>query len=430
MAGSAITEKWEYKTDIITAYDGHEQRIQTRQHPRHLVSFDYPAMNYLDAQWLRGLGRLKQNLLYYIPMWQSIVRLKDDYVGGLGLSVESECMYGLRDCEWVEIFVRDDIGQDGVNIVRQVDGYLNDSILLKKEINRKLDKRNTWIYPLRRCSVQPFDNLNYIWSNGTNMTHNFEDLLQKPSSDSVFVPDEYISYYEDYPQRNRWNLPEYIRNRNVLLISPQWTEEGSVSLSMDKATTRLDNDTGKFVYDMKNMNSYDIQTFTLSLMCRQAINNIVRFFNRVKGRYKSFYIPSWVNDISIIKDIEKGDNFLETNFSSISDFYRTNTRNKTLVIFTKDWQYYMVDILTYSYILRNKKKIGKVILKQPVDFNLSLDNILMASFLNLVRLDSDELQLNYETDSVANCTLVMREVDDDSSNVVTNGSTNPTGWLE
>ena len=50
---------------------------------------------------------------------------------------------------------------------------------------------------------------------------------------------------------------------------------------------------------------------------------------------------------------------------------------------------------------------------KPITFNLSVSNILMASYMNLVRLDSDELQLNYESNDVTNTTLVMREVDDD-----------------
>ena len=36
----------------------------------------------------------------------------------------------------------------------------------------------------------------------------------------------------------------------------------------------------------------------------------------------------------------------------------------------------------------------------------------MVCYLNLVRLDSDELVINYESNVVANTTLVTREVDD------------------
>ena len=45
MADTKITERYEFKTDIITAWDGHEQRIKTRQLPRHFLTYDYSAMN-------------------------------------------------------------------------------------------------------------------------------------------------------------------------------------------------------------------------------------------------------------------------------------------------------------------------------------------------------------------------------------------------
>ena len=103
MSGKSITEKYEYKTDIITSYDGHEQRIKTRQFPRRFLSYDYPAMDCLEAQWLRGLGRMRQSDTWYIPMWQSPGYLRDDFIGGKGLYIRFEDMYNFRDCEWIEI---------------------------------------------------------------------------------------------------------------------------------------------------------------------------------------------------------------------------------------------------------------------------------------------------------------------------------------
>ena len=86
MSGANITEKYEYKTDIITSYDGHEQRIKTRQEPRRFLSYDYDAMSCYEAQWLRGLGRMRQTDTYYVPMWQSPVYLVDEHMAGKALS--------------------------------------------------------------------------------------------------------------------------------------------------------------------------------------------------------------------------------------------------------------------------------------------------------------------------------------------------------
>ena len=55
---------------------------------------------------------------------------------------------------------------------------------------------------------------------------------------------------------------------------------------------------------------------------------------------------------------------------------------------------------------------GKVLLTDSQEEQINLNNIAMVSFLNLVRLDSDDLQINYESNVVADVTLAMKEVDD------------------
>lgn len=411
MAGDRITEKWEYKTDIITSYDGHEQRIKTRQYPRHYVSYDYPAMNCFEAQWLRGLGRLRQSDTYYIPMWHNVTRLAEDFPGmGKSLYINKEHMYSFDDVEWIEIFVKDDPNQFGVNMVLRVENYFDQIIGLKKVLTKPLYKENTWIYPLKRCSIQPMNGFQYIYSNGASVTHSFEDLLRKPVN--LKIPDKWVTDFENYSLRNKWNLPEHYDNREVFVASPQWLDDDSLSLSVDKAVTKMDNETGQFLYDLKNEKSYDVHTMELILMCKEAINNMQRFFKRVSGMYKSFYAPTWANDIELLQDIEAQNNYIYTKWSNISDFYISNKRNKKLVIFTKDKHSYILDILTYGYEMIDGVKVGKIMFTNPLGMNIPKSNVLMCSYFNLVRFDSDELQLNYESDIVANVSLVFREVDE------------------
>ena len=91
MADTKITERYEFKTDIITAWDGHEQRIKTRQLPRHFLTYDYSAMNAYQAQWLKGMNRIRQSDLYYIPMWHNPAYLAEVFVAnGKALYIEKE----------------------------------------------------------------------------------------------------------------------------------------------------------------------------------------------------------------------------------------------------------------------------------------------------------------------------------------------------
>ena len=414
MSGSNITEKYEYKTDIITSYDGHEQRIKTRQEPRRFFSYNYDAMNMYQAQWLRGLGRMRQSDTYYIPMWQAPIYLSQPHYGGKALYVQKEYLYNLRDCQYIELFVTDDVNQGGINLVNQiVDVQETESDIwllgLKLPIKRHLNPKNTWIFPLRNCSIQPSSSLSYMFSNGTSMTHNFEDLLQKPVN--LVLPSKIVAD-ADYEGKNRWNLPKYIDSKEVLQIEPTWADDESVKLSMDKNVSRLDNETGIFVYDLKNVKSYDIHTYQYILLNQEMIHNMIRFFRRIGGMWKSFYYPTWVNDLQVVEDIKANDNYIIVGWNKISQYYVNNRRSKKIVIFTKDWKSYIFDVVTYSDIKIGDNTYGKVVLSKSTAIDLNKENILMVSYLNLVRLDHDDLQLNYETNVVANTTLTMKEVDD------------------
>jgi len=93
-------------------------------------------------------------------------------------------------------------------------------------------------------------------------------------------------------------------------------------------------------------------------------------------------------------------------------YYLSNNRKKKIIIFTKDLKSYIVDILSLTFETIADKKYGKLLLANPITVDLSLSNIKMISYFNHVRLDSDELQLNYESTQVAQVTLTTKEVDD------------------
>ena len=411
MADTRITESFEFKTDVITAYDGSEQRIKTRQIPRHSLSFDYDAMNLFQAQWLRGMSRIPQSDLWYVPLWCRPGYLREDFiVHGKALYINTDYTYNFEGCEWIEIFVEDDYLQSGTNLVCRVDRFSDGLITLRKKIDRPLLAKNTWIFPLLKFSVKPSTSMNYVYSNGTAVTLGFEDLLLEPS---IHVPHKYRNEYDiNIEKFNQWNMPSDIDGVEVLLNSPQWLEDGSVKLQIDRNINRLDAETGVFVYDMKNYSTYDVHSMDIYLCGIKMINNMIKFFNRRGGKYQSFYCPTYANDFELVLDVLPTSNTLYTKYTHLYKFYANNSRKKKLIVFTKDWHSYIYDIMAYSHEVIGGIDYGKRVLAQPVGTVLTKDNVLMISYFNRVRFDNDTLVLNYESNIVANTTLVMREVDD------------------
>lgn len=410
MANTRITEKIEYLTDIITAYDGHEQRIKLRQLPRYSYSYDYDAMNGYQAQWLRGQTRMRQSDMWYIPMWHCPAYLKEDFVEhGKMLYIDNEYMYNFRNCDYIEIFFTDDFTHTA-NIVREVNSYVDGGIRLKKKIDIRLYTENTFIYPLKQCSTTPTDSIKYIYSEGNSESLNFE-VIQKESK--THVPDNFVNYYvTNIEHYNPFNIPETYNGREIFITTPQWVGDDCHNLTVTKNAQRMDNTTGFYVYDLRNNKSYDSHTTTFLLYGQARINNMKKFFERVCGRYKSFYMPTWVNDFQVDRDLHEDDNFIYTEFNSLYQYYVGNGRNKSVIIFTRDWNALVFDIMAYSYENIGDNTYGKLVFDRNLGINCSKEDVVLVCYLNLVRLDSDELVINYESNFVANTTLVTKEVDD------------------
>ena len=411
MSETKIQVTYSYLTDVWQSYDGQEQRRCLRSVPRRTISYEYTSMNSSEAQWLRAQLRKKQNNFEFIPMWHDVAYLSEDFLGGKSMYIDPEYMIGFHNCDTIEIFAHDDVmHHEGINITKKVKKYENNIIHLKTVLDKKLNKKNTWILPLIRCSVQTPLSSSYIYSNGTNIKMIYEDIGYKPTFDIN------SQYYEQYNYLvdgfNRYNLPPSYNGRQVFLNTPQWLDDDSLTLKVSKNVNKLDNDTGIFKYDLKNTNSYDTHEITVLLRNKRMINNIIKFFTKVKGQFKSFYCPSWANDFNLAQSIKKGSNYIYTDLSEMYRYYMENGRNKKIVVFTNDWKSYIFDISAYAYEKIEDKKCGKLLLGSSSPVNIPIKNVRMVSFFNLVRFDSDEMQINYESNIAATVQLSMKEVDD------------------
>lgn len=411
LANGNIVVKYEYSTDVWTSYDGHEQRRCLRQYPRRVVSYDYTSMNALEAQWLRAQIRKRQSAFDFIPMWHDIAYLETDFYGGKTLYIEEDFMMGFQNCDAVEIFHCDDVmNHTGANVTKKVKSYFGNTINLKTNLDSILLKANAKIVPLIRCSTPETATFSYVYSNGSNVTISFEDITFNTNLDI----DTKYTYQYDFMVKgfNRYNLPTTVGNKEVFLNEPQWVDDESHTLDINKNVVRLDNTSGIFKFDLKNSMSYDTHHTTVLLRNKRMINNMIKFFNHVKGRFKSFYCPTWVNDFQIAFDIKDKANYINVELSELYRYYLNNGRKKKIVVFTRDYKSYIADILSYSYDTVDDKLYGRLVLGSSFPTYIGKDDVTMISFLNLVRLDSDELTINYETNTVATVELTMKEVDD------------------
>ena len=419
MSDTKITETYEFNTNILTSYSGREQRIKTRQYPRHMFSYDYDGMDIYQAQYIRALLRRKQNQTQYIPYWPNVTRLVEDIVGGWMVRIPKESLFNFYNCYSRELFAQDDVTSKDANVVRKVRGYRIDNatdtavIELTTPLHAKYKAKATFVFPLIKTVTQPSSEAQYMFARGTHTTLNFEcvDTVSKTKLPPSVLP---INY--DIKEFHYFDIPKEFNDRPVFLFTPSWVEDESVQLKIDKNVTKLDNKTGVFQYDVKSNKCYDTNIWDINLLNKEMIYNMIKFFISVGGMYKAFYLPTWVNDVETYDGFLAGRNFICTELSAMAEYYSSITRNKYIIVLTKDFKSYIFKIMGYAkdtiaFNDGSKKLMGKILLSETIGTQIPLDNLLMVSYLNLVRLDSDELKLDYESDCVATTTLSFKEVD-------------------
>ena len=293
-----IVEKFQFKTDIITAFDGSEQRSALRSIPRRYLSYKYTSTAAWEAQYLRMLTSNQQNSVMYIPMWHRATELREDIaVGAFYLKVPPKRLWGFRGSSSCWFYYGDSSASSGAYY--DILAYNQDGSIRVKKYISSVKEAGNMVLPVMQAVVQPEDSMAAMFSNDTNMTMNFE-IIVDPTFPSIPAFYDYTTNISYTPDRPTYTMDEKYNALEILNIEPTWGDD--ISLGHTKNADKLDNETGPFSYYVKSTiisehRSMDIMTTQL-----EEADNIERFFFRVKGQLIPFYAPTWLNDLNIDKE--------------------------------------------------------------------------------------------------------------------------------
>ena len=406
MANNHITEKISFLTQIHTAWDGTEQRQALRQFPRMYCSYDYSAMNLEQSQLLRMALYHNQSTMIRFPLWQCAFGLGEKlYNRTTAITIPNEMIWCFRNISMVMIWCNDEIG----GLVYTIE-YLTS--FGEMGIDAPLDRD----YEANSFSIIPvFYGVFEI--NGTYTTHHNEIMettynLERIRDQNLkyMFPEEThgIDHDEDFADSSvfRFGLPEYYNDMEVWRYEPDWVEPADGNY--EKNTNRLDNDTGVFRFDVKSYDPIENVEYVYTCMTRATINNIQRFFFRHKGAWKSFYAPTWTSDIELAEDADAGTMVLYTKNIWYWKYYQKSTIRKKAIVFFRDNTYAFLDIAGYT--INDDGDKGLIYLETECDRDLIKSEILMISFWVRYRFESDDMDIDYETNSVARIALTLKEV--------------------
>lgn len=374
-----LNERIEWRTDVMTMRDGSEQRLRLRTDPRR--SFEFEVWEHgTDVGLIDLLLCAWQSRVYAVPVWAdrsaltapltagttqiAIETVHHDYHDG-GLAIVG---VGARQTEALEIAATDS------------------GLITLKRATLQSWPAGAWIAPAR--------------------------LGRLPSRQSITRPVAALSL-----ARLRFDLddlastsgvvdaPTY-RGTDVLVRRPNRIED--ITAEYLRLVDVFDNDTGlPVVADIPNR-PYVVRSHQYLLRDRDDIAAMRAWLYARAGRQVPFWMPTWERNFEIASPVAIDAVSLLIGSQGFATYFQDLPGRQDIALLHRDGTWYFRHITAFEYaggVLERiviDEALGRAC--QPSDFAL-------CCFLERVRLDSDAVELFFETDSIARLTLAARSVD-------------------
>ena len=380
---SGFRETYEFRTSIITHRAGQEQRIAYRSRPRRSYEFN-AFMDPHDLRKIMARYSVNQGELVHFPHPRDFITL--------ATSIEL-----MVDSTQITITVPSVPGwlvANAVVFLRTADRPIRGEVVSVTSNQVVIDfepfvGRSTGKKIFRGIAARP------------NTTYGLRALTSRVGTVPVnMLADPVMDWHRSYSMTPVVQLD----GREYFNMDPDWANGVEVNIP----NTWEDIDFQRGAVDRINAQQFPIRTsrFRFLLYNASRIEYLLGMFHRVRGRQKSFWMPSHIHEIQPIADIAAGDDSFDVLGSDVFDAYADSTVFKYLRFRTLDGDYIMeVDDVT------KHNDNTRITLVRMFAVAIPLVRLQMISWITRCRLESDSLSINWRTDELGDTDLSVRTVE-------------------
>src|SRR5690606_26733014 len=202
--------------------------------------------------------------------------------------------------------------------------------------------------------------------------------------------------------------PETYLGHPVLLTPPNWAED--VEGEFGRKWRELDFLTGRRVIDDLTGVSNLARTHRWLLVGRAAIAAFRSWLAARAGKLKPFWLPSFQSDLKVVAPVGGTDAFLTIENRGYAEGPVAAVGRRDLLITTTSGARFFRRITAASEIDATREM---VVIDSALGTTLQPHEFQRISFLRLVRLDTDHVEIAHVTDEVAEVLLPLRSLRDD-----------------
>jgi len=217
----------------------------------------------------------------------------------------------------------------------------------------------------------------------------------------TFIEDPNEEYRETY-----LSAPDdqWFDGREVWLRKPNWLEPAQPGVQGFLETLMMD----RGVFSHRNQQPFNLRLWsaTYTSLSQDRAEEIIQFVHRIRGRRKSFWMPTFKRDIVLLSDVFAGNSIILAKGSET--FYR-NAAGKManrIAILIRDGSFEFHKIESMSLIGDNTS----ITLRDPVGTALTGSTVDRISVMPLWRLATDTLTMDWPISRAADAKMSIQQV--------------------
>jgi len=378
--GDSFDETLAFRTEVLVAYDGSEQRIALRNQPRRSFSFT-PLQQGEGDRSMKRLLTTWQNRAYAMAYWPKPSTCPAGAPAG-AINVQLDAPV-------------EDLVPGGIIVFRLGD----DSRIL--EVSAVDGTQVTLTAPL----VQPVLPGTRAFL-GLNV-HADPSLSSRRLTSRVGSLRAQFRELHSPGRATAPAAPFTWRGKEVFRTKPNWARAINATHHWDFDWV----DSGRGTFDFKTPVDMpkDTRQLTFTARSREEVDALKAFFVRCRGRRGEFYMPTWDEDIAFPRQtLNVGD--LRLPVSSAGDADRLSNervyRNVAVRLTDGTWLY------RQAYAGGDSESGPGILLDQGWPRTIYPEEVVGIHWLPRCRLASDDMTVRWLTDEVAEITLAMQVLPD------------------
>lgn len=369
-----VVERLAWLTDVLQSYDGHEQRRQLRGAPRQSWSFTFDALD-RDRRRLDNLLQGWGGRIWALPVWPDLIELTEPLAAGsteipadtAGRAFVAGGLAVILHGGAVEAIEIDTVEADRLVLAREIVASWPPSARLFPAITARLERhpamaRYTWNHIRATAELQSVEEIA-----GTALTEEF---------------------YRDLP---------------VMIDRANWREEPS--LAYLRKLVKLAFEVGRDAVTDEAEMGLPVHSFLWSVSSRAEAEELRAWLYARRGRAKSAWLPTFAADLVLVDTVAPSQLTIDLEECGLANFAEGENLRRDVRIELTDGTVYHRRLASFVTVDAETERatmnstFGRTV--EPAD-------VLRISWMHLVRLDHDAVEISWATPSVADCGIVMK----------------------